>query len=455
MFDYDVIVIGSGPGGYVCAIKAAQLGLRVACIEEREVVGGTCLNEGCIPSKVLLHSSGLFYEAKYNFENHGVKIDRIGVDLNKMMSRKEKIVSDLNSGIKYLFKANKIELIKGRGTICGDNKVIINNNSKESLLTKYIVIATGSTSKTIPCVKVDEKDILSSTGALDLNAIPKRMAVIGGGVIGLELGSIWSRLGSKVIILEYSDKIIPTMDADISILTQKLLVKQGMEFKLSTKVESVEKVGNSIIIKYNEGEVLEVDKALVAIGRKPNTEKLGVELERNQHGFILVNKKFETNLPGVFAIGDVIPGPMLAHKAEKEGIAVAEIIACQSAHIGFIPSVIYTHPEAASVGYTEQEVKGMNIKYKVGKFPFTANSRAKATGETDGFVKIIVDKDDTIIGAHIIGPQAGTLINELVLAMEYGASAEDISMVCHSHPDFNEAINEAALAACFKAIHSV
>ena len=450
--DYDLVVIGGGPGGYVCAIKAAQLGLKVVCIEKK-LLGGTCLNEGCIPSKALLHSSNLYHQARNSFADHGIKISEITLDLQQMMSHKSKIVYDLGKGIDYLLKVNGVEKITGHGRIRGPNEVVVNNET--IIAAKFIVIATGSESMSLPNVQIDEDTILSSTGALELSSVPKTMAIIGGGVIGVEMGSIWSRLGSEITIIEYSDKIIPSMDLDTSALLQRLLKKQGINFKLSTKVNSVEKGEETVKIKYNNNQEIEVDKVLVSVGRKPNTSDIWVDIKKDECGFIKVNKKLETNIPGIFAIGDVIPGPMLAHKAEEEGVAVAENIVGQHGHVGLIPSVVYTHPEVAGVGYTEQELKQMNVDYRIGKFPFSANSRARAVGDRDGFVKIIVDSNDTIIGAHIIGSQAGTLIGELTVGMEYGASSEDIARICHSHPDLNEAIKEAALAAHAKAIHNV
>ncbi len=451
---YDVIVIGGGPGGYVCAIKAAQLGMKVACVEMRKELGGTCLNEGCIPSKALLHSSHLYYEVNNNLAQHGINISGdIKLDLSTMMSRKSKLVKELCNGINFLFKSNKVDKITGYGSIKDSNTVLVQTDDGEkSLSTKYIVIATGSVTANLPGVKIDEEQILSSTGALELKTVPKSLAVIGGGVIGLEMGSVWSRLGSEVTVIEYCDKIIPNMDNDISIAMTKSLKKQGIKFSLSTKVNTIEKSGESIKIECDK-ESFTVEKVLVAIGRKPNTDNFNVK--KDHRGFIQVNDRYETSVPGVFAIGDAIPGPMLAHKAEEEGVAVAEILTGKSPHVGYIPAVIYTHPEVASIGYTEQELKEKGIKYKVGKFPFAANSRAKAVGDTEGFVKIIVDQYDTILGGHIFGPQAGTLIGELGVAMEYGASSEDIARICHSHPDLNEAIKEAALAAYFKAIHNV
>ncbi len=455
--NYDIAVIGGGPGGYVCAIKAAQLGLKVVCVEKREFLGGTCLNEGCIPSKALLHSSSLYYEAMNNFADHGISFEALKADVTKMMERKDKVITDLCKGIDFLCKANKVDRVHGVASIKSSNEVIVTDksNNQTSINTKYVVLAVGSQVMGLPGVAIDEKNIISSTSALELRSVPKSMAIIGGGVIGVEMASVWSRLGAQVTVVEYSDKIIPSMDVDSSDLLQRLLVKQGIKFQLSSRVNSVAQKSTGVVVSYNDAQELEVEKVLVAVGRKPNSSNLGVEFDKDERGFIKVDDRFETSVKGIFAIGDVIPGPMLAHKAEEEGVAVAEILVGQHGHVGFIPSVVYTHPEVAGVGYTEQELKKMNVVYKVGKFPFSANSRAKSVGDTAGFVKIIVDSHDTIIGAHIIGPQAGTLISELTLAMEYGASSEDVSRVCHSHPDLNEAIKEAALAAYSKAIHSV
>lgn len=455
MYEYDVVIIGGGPGGYVCAIKAAQLGLKVACVEKRGVLGGTCLNEGCIPSKALLHSSYLYYEAQNNFSEHGINVQNIDCDLKKMMSRKAKVVNDLGKGIEYLFKINGVKKIVGSGRIANPHEVLIQDSDivEQSISARNIVIATGSNNMTLPNINVDEEYILSSRGVLNLTDVPERMAIIGGGVIGVEMASIWNRLGSEVMVIDCGDRIIPSMDIESSVTMHKLLMKQGIKFSLSTNVTEVKKEFDKVVIKYAETQ-LEVDKVLISVGRKPNTNNLGIELKKDRFGFLTVNHKFETSVPGVFAIGDVVLGPMLAHKAEEEGVALAENLVGQHGHVGYIPSVVYTHPEVASVGYTEQEVREMNIVHKIGRFPFSANSRARAIGDSDGFVKIIVDENDTIIGAHIVGTQAGSLIAELTLAMEYGASAEDVSRVCHSHPDLNEAVKEAAMAAHSRAIHS-
>ena len=456
---FDLIVIGGGPAGYVCSIKAAQLGMSVACIEKRDSLGGTCLNEGCIPSKTLLNSSYLYYQANNNFKKLGIEIKNIKVNLDDMMKNKNDIIHDLAKGIDFLFKKNKIELFKGSGKIISTKEIkSVSISGSETIQGKNIVVATGSASTEIPNIKFDEKDILSSKGALELKKIPESMIVVGGGAIGLEMASVWNRLGTKVTVIEFLDKIAATSDYEISDYLLQCLTKQGIKFHLSSKISDIKKSPDkNLIAKFvqkNSEKEISAEKVLIAIGRRPYTGNLGVELEKNPHGFIKVNENFETSVKGVYAIGDVIPGPMLAHKSEEDGIAVAEIISGKKSHIGWIPSVIYTHPEVASVGKTEQEIKDIGIEYKISKFPFSSNSRAKANNDTEGFVKIIVDKFDTILGIHIIGAQAATMIPEAVLAMEYGASSEDIAKTCHSHPDFNEAIKEAALGAFFKPIHS-
>lgn len=455
---FDLIIIGGGPGGYVCAIKAAQLGFKVACIEMRKQLGGTCLNEGCIPSKNLLNSTHHYYYAKKNFKNIGIDCSNLEIDLTQMMKNKDQVISDLGKGIDFLFKKNKVEKFTGIGKIIkaeGEIKQVTVTPEEEpssTLSSKYIVIATGSTVNELN-FKIDEKKILSSKGALCLTKIPESMLVIGGGVIGVELASVWSRLGAKVTVIEYSDKITPSMDSEISHTLQKTLEKQGVKFQLSCKLEALE-IKDEKVVATTKNSTFEAELALIAAGRKPYLGDIGVKLETDAKGHLVVNKKFETNIKGVFAIGDIIKGPMLAHKAEEEGAAVAELLHGRSTHHGFIPSVIYTSPEVASVGQTEEELNKLNISYKVSKFPFAANSRAKATGETEGFIKIIVDQNDTIIGIHIIGPQAGTLIAIAVVAMEYTASAEDIASICFSHPDFTEVFKEAALGAFFKPIHN-
>ena len=450
---FDVIVIGSGPGGYVAAIRAAQLGLKTACIEKHSRLGGTCLNVGCIPSKALLESSEKFDDANQHFAAHGID-GSVKLNLGTMMARKVDVVDKLTKGIEGLFKKNKVTWIKGHGVITGKNEVSVDG---EKYATKNIVIATGSESSPLPNVPVDEKLIVSSTGALELKEVPKHLVVIGAGVIGLELGSVWKRLGSKVTVIEYLDRITPGIDAEVARQFQKLLEKQGFEFKLGQKVTSAKpgKAGVDLTFEPAAGgdaQTLKADIVLLAVGRRAYTDKLGLEnvgLEVNKRGQVEVDAHWQTKIPGIYAIGDVIAGPMLAHKAEDEGVAVMETIAGQKPHIDYntIPGVIYTHPELATVGKTEEDLKTAGVAYKVGKFPFLANSRARATGQTDGLVKILADaKTDEVLGVHILGPRAGESIHEACIAMEFGASAEDIARTCHAHPTYNEAIKEAALA---------
>ena len=463
---FDIVVIGGGPGGYVAAIKAAQLGLKVACVEKRGALGGTCLNVGCIPSKALLQSSHLYEEANVHFEQHGIKVKDLSLDLKTMLAHKDKVVLDLTKGIEGLFKKNKVTYVKGTGTISAPDtvSVIPEKGAKEILKTKNIIIATGSEVTPLPGVEIDEKRIVSSTGALSLSAVPKKLVVIGGGVIGLEMGSVWRRLGAEVTVVEFLDKITPTMDGEVSKQFQKILEKQGITFKLGSKVTAAKTTAKDVTLtvepaKGGTAEKIAADVVLVAIGRRPFTNGLGLEnvgVKLDDRGRIEVDGHFQTNVPGIYAIGDVIAGPMLAHKAEEDGVAAAEIIAGQAGHVDYnlVPSVIYTHPEVAAVGKTEEQLKEAGVPYNVGKFPFLANSRARAISDTDGFVKILAHKEtDEILGAHIIGPQAGTILAEVVVAMEYKASSEDIARVCHSHPDLNEAVKEAAMAAYFKAIH--
>lgn len=460
MSEYDLVVIGGGPGGYVGAIKAAQLGLKVACVEKRNTLGGTCLNVGCIPSKALLDITHKYHEANHEFEAIGLK-GSVKADLKKIMARKDEVVKGLTQGIEGLFKKNKVDYIKGHGTITGANSVSVNG---KTLTAKAIVIATGSAEMQLPNVAIDEKRIVSSTGALELSEVPKDMIVIGGGVIGLEMGSVWSRLGAKVTVVEYLDRITPGLDGEVSKQFQKILTKQGFEFKLGTKVTGADAKGKRVKVTMEpaaggKAETLEADVVLVSIGRKPYTENLGLEkvgVAVDSRGRIQVNDHWQTSVPSIFAIGDVIAGPMLAHKAEEEGVAVAELLAGQKPHVDYntIPGVVYTHPEVANVGKTEEELKAAGIEYVAGKFPFMANSRARAIGESEGFVKILAcKKTDRVLGVHIIGAEAGTLIAEAVLAMEYGASSEDIARTCHAHPTLNEAVKEAALATFAKAIH--
>lgn len=457
---FDVIVIGGGPGGYVAAIRAAQLGLKTACVEKRGTLGGTCLNVGCIPSKALLESSEKFEDATHHFKDHGID-GSVKLNLSAMLARKNDVVSKLTQGIEGLFKKNKITYIKGLGTITGKNEVSVEGTKYAA---KNIIIATGSEVTPLNGITIDEKQVVSSTGALELKEVPKHLVVIGAGVIGLELGSVWKRLGAKVTVLEYLDRITPGIDNEIAKNFQKILEKQGFEFKLGQKVTSAKPGKGGVDVTFEPAaggtaETLKADVVLVAVGRRAYTDKLGLEnvgLATNKRGQIDTNTHWQTAVPSIYAIGDVIAGPMLAHKAEDEGVAVAEFIAGQKPHVNYntIPGVIYTHPEVATVGKTEEELKTAGTPYKVGKFPFLANSRSRSTGQTDGLVKIIADaKSDEVLGVHIIGPQAGNMIHEACIAMEFGASAEDIARTCHAHPTYNEAVKEAALAVDGRAIH--
>ena len=463
--NFDVIVIGGGPGGYVCAIRAAQLGLKTACIESRGSLGGTCLNIGCIPSKSLLNLSENFHKAKKDFNHQGIEISDIKLNIDKMMSNKNKSIQILTKGVEFLFKKNKVTYLKGKGVLFSKNDVVVyNNNKKENYKAKNIVIATGSDVTSVPGIKIDEKNIISSTGALSLKKVPKKLIVIGGGYIGLEMGSVWSRLGAEVTVIEYLDYITPGMDREISNEFQKILNKQGIKFKLNSKVNSVKTKNEAVLVEFTDNknkknEIIEADKVLVSVGRKPYTEGLNlskVGVIKDEKGRIKVNKKLQTSISNIYAIGDVIKGPMLAHKAEDEGVAVAEILAGQAGHVNYdvIPGVIYTSPEVAAVGKTEEQLKSEKKSYKVGKFPFLANSRAKVNNETEGFVKILADSiTDKVLGVHIIGPHCGDMIAEMALAMEFGASSEDIARTCHAHPTHTEAIKEAALAVDKRPIH--
>ncbi len=465
MDNFDLIVIGGGPGGYVCAIRAAQLGLKTACVESRGTLGGTCLNVGCIPSKSLLNLSENFNKAKKDFNKQGIEIEGIKLNIEKMMSNKNKSVQVLTKGVEFLFKKNKVTYIKGKGVLFSKNDIVVyENNKRTNYKAKNIVIATGSAVVSLPGIEIDEKNIISSTGALSLNEVPKKLAVIGGGYIGLEMGSVWSRLGSEVTVIEYLDHITPGMDREISDEFKKILTKQGIKFKMGSKVNSVKTNGTGILINFTDvktskAESLEFDKVLVSVGRKPYTEGLNltkVGIKKDSKGRIEVNNKLQTSIKNIYAIGDVIKGPMLAHKAEEEGIAVAEILAGQAGHVNYdvIPGVIYTSPEVATVGKTEEQLKEEKKSYKVGKFPFLANSRAKVNNETEGFVKILADSEtDKVLGVHIIGPHCGDMIAEMALAMEFGASSEDIARTCHAHPTHTEAIKEAALAVDKRPIH--
>ena len=460
---FDVTVIGGGPAGYVCAIRLSQLGLKTACVESRGSLGGTCLNIGCIPSKSLLNMSESFHKAK-NFSNIGIETGEIKLNLEKMMSNKESSVATLTKGVEFLFKKNKVTYIKGVGSFNEKNEILVKNDKSEiKIKTDKTIISTGSEPLSLPGIDFDEKKILSSTGALNISKLPKKMVVVGGGYIGLEMGSVWSRLGTEVHVVEYLDHITPGLDKEISNEFMKILKKQNIKFELNTKVEKITKNDKGVIIETTNKDSknnIEADVVLISVGRKPytdklNLEKIGVNLDKK--GKIKVNKNFETNVKNVYAIGDVIDGPMLAHKAEEEGIAVAELIAGQSGHVNYdvIPGVIYTSPEVAYVGKNEEELKEKKINFKVGKFPFTANSRAKAINEPEGFVKILAESTtDRVLGVHIIGPHAGEMIAEMSVAMEFGASSEDIARTCHAHPTFSEAIKEAALSVDKRQIHS-
>ena len=462
---FQAVVIGGGPGGYVCAIRLAQLGLKTACIESRGSLGGTCLNVGCIPSKSLLNLSEEFHNAQ-SLSNKGIEIGEVKLNLSKMMKNKDKAVTILTKGVEFLLKKNKVTYFKGTGSFKSKNDIVIkDNDNKETIIqTENTIIATGSVPVSLPGVEIDEKVIVSSTGALKLEQVPKKMVVVGGGYIGLEMGSVWSRLGSEVHVVEFLDHITPGMDKEISSEFMKILKKQGINFHMQHKVEKIKKNNNNVIVStLNENGTkkdFECDVVLISVGRKPNTEglnlqKIGVELDEKKR--VKTDKNFKTNQNNIYAIGDVISGPMLAHKAEDEGIAVAENIAGQSGHVNYdtIPGVIYTSPEVASIGKTEEQLKEHKINYKVGKFSFMANSRAKAINETQGFVKILANnKTDKVLGVHMIGSHVGELIGEMGLAMEFGASSEDIARTCHAHPTFSEAIKEAALAVDKRPIHS-
>ena len=462
---FQAVVIGGGPGGYVCAIRLSQLGIKTACIESRGSLGGTCLNVGCIPSKNLLNLSENYRKAK-NFSKLGIEVGEVNLNLDRMMKNKEKAVTVLTKGVEFLFKKNKVTYFKGTGSFKSVNKIsILDEQNKETIIeTEKTVISTGSMPVSLPGIKFDEKIIVSSTGALTLQAVPKKMVVVGGGYIGLEIGSVWSRLGSEVHIVEFLENITPGMDREISTEFMKILKKQGINFHMQTKVEEIKKKAKGAIISTSDKDGKKInfdcDVVLISVGRKPNTnnlnlESIGVELDDKKR--IKTDKRFQTNINNIYAIGDVIEGPMLAHKAEDEGIAVAENIAGQSGHVNYdiIPGVVYTTPEVASIGKTEEQLKKANIKYKIGKFLFMANSRAKTIDEAEGFVKILADEaTDRVLGAHIIGPHAGELIAEIAVGMEFGASAEDIARTCHAHPTFSEAIKEAALSVDKRAIHS-
>jgi dihydrolipoamide dehydrogenase len=465
MAEYDVVVIGGGPGGYVCAIKAAQLGLKTACVEGRGALGGTCLNVGCIPSKALLHASELVHESNHTFDKMGISVGEVSVDVPKMIDYKNGVIKSNTDGIEFLFKKNKVDYVKGWGKISAKGEVTVEGPDAGVLKAKNIVIATGSEPSVLPFIEVDEKQVVTSTGALEIGAVPKKMIIIGAGVIGLELGSVWQRLGSEVKVIEFLDQITPGMDGEVCKQFQRILAKQGMEFVLGAAVSAVDKKksGCTVTWKLRKDDSEHTDTAdivLVATGRRPFTEGLGLAemgVETDKAGRVVTDAHWKTNVDGVYAIGDVIAGPMLAHKAEDEGVAVAEMLAGQKGHVNYdvIPGVIYTAPEVAAVGKTEEELKDAGRKYRTGKFPFMANGRAKANFVTDGFVKILADAEtDRILGCHVIGPGAGDLIHEICVAMEFGAAAEDVARTCHAHPTYSEAMREAALALGDGPIHA-
>ena len=463
---FDVVVIGAGPGGYVCAIRAAQLGMKVACVDRRGSFGGTCLNIGCIPSKALLHSSELYAEARDGLNAYGIKVPTVELDLGAMQDQKSKVVKELTQGVEFLFRKNKVTAFKGTGRLNGPGRVQVELNAggSQELTARWIVLATGSEVAPLAGVEIDEQRVVSSTGALELEEVPAHLVVVGGGYIGLELGTVWRRLGAKVTVVEFLDRITPGMDLEVSRQFQRLLSRQGLGFKLATKVTEVDGGGDRLVVTTEavdggEPERMKADVVLVAVGRRPYTGGLGLEtvnLTPDNHGRIEVDGQFATAAQGIYAIGDVIRGPMLAHKAEDEGVCVAEHLAGQRPHIDYdaIPAVIYTAPEVASVGKSEEQLKDAGIAYKTGKFPFSANARARATGQTDGFVKVLAEAaTDRLLGVHIIGAEAGTMIGEAALAMEFGASSEDLARTCHAHPTLEEAIKEAALAAHGLPLH--
>jgi dihydrolipoamide dehydrogenase len=459
--EFDVIVIGAGPGGYVCAIRAAQLGLNVACVEKRATLGGTCLNIGCIPSKALLHSSENFAEAAHAFAAHGIVVEGVSLDLKRMQARKAEVVNANVRGVEFLFKKNKVTWLKGEGRIAAPGRVLVDGVEHAA---KHIVIATGSESMPLAGVAVDESRIVTSTGALEFAHVPGHLVVIGGGAIGLELGSVWRRLGAEVTVIEFLDRLIPGNDGEIARHFERILGRQGIKFRLSSKVTgaTTTDAGVSLAVEPVKGgaaQQVSADAVLLSIGRRPYTQGLGLKelgVEMDAQGRVMIDGHFATNVAGLYAIGDVIAGPMLAHKAEDEGVALAEHLAGKAGHVNYdaIPNVVYTWPEVAGVGRTEEQLKAENIEYRVGKFPFSANGRARAMGSTDGFVKILADKStDRILGCHILGPDAGTLIAEIVTAIEFGASSEDVARICHAHPTLSEAVKEAALAVDNRAIH--
>ncbi|MCH7540404.1 MAG: dihydrolipoyl dehydrogenase [Proteobacteria bacterium] len=463
---FDLVVIGGGPGGYVAAIRAAQLGMKVACVDKRRALGGTCLNIGCIPSKALLQSSERYQEANESLAQHGVKLGKVGLDLETMMERKDKVVEGLTKGVAFLFKKNNVQTFTGAARITARGEVTVgsDNGGGGRLGAARILIATGSDHMPLPGVEIDEERIVSSTGALSLPEVPGHLVVVGAGYIGLELGSVWRRLGARVTVVELLDSITPGMDGEVAKHLQRILAKQGLQFRLSRKVTGASKAKDGVTLTVEPAaggaaETIACDIVLVAIGRRPYTEGLGLEglgVEADNRGFIKVDERYETSVPGVYAIGDAVPGPMLAHKAEEEAVAAVETMAGQSGHVNYdaIPGVIYTWPEVAAVGKTEEELEKAGLAYRVGRFPFTANSRARCNAFTDGFVKILADRaSDRVLGVHIIGPEAGDIIHEALLAMEFGGAAEDIARTCHAHPSLSEAVKEAALAVAGRAIH--
>ncbi len=463
---YDLVVIGTGPGGYVCAIRAAQLGLKVAVVEKRKTHGGTCLNVGCIPSKALLHASEMFEEAGHTFEKLGIVVGKPKLDLKAMMAHKQETIDANVTGVGFLLKKNKIDPFHGTASIPAAGKVVVTaeDGKTQEIETKNIVIATGSESAPLPGVTIDEKTVVTSTGALEIGAVPKELVVVGAGVIGLEIGSVWARLGAKVTVVEYLDRILPGMDGEVAKQFQRILQKQGFTFQLGSKVTKVEtgkKGGATVTVEPAAGgtaTTLNADIVLVAIGRRPNTDGLGLDKAgvATEKGRVVIDDHFKTNVAGIYAIGDVVRGPMLAHKAEDEGVAVAEIIAGKHGHVNYdaIPGIVYTAPEVAAIGKTEEELKAAGVAYKIGKFPFTANGRARAMRHTDGFVKVLADAaTDRVLGCHIIGPHAGDLIAEVTVLMEFGGSAEDLARTCHAHPTLAEAVKEAALAVDKRPIH--
>ncbi len=464
--EFDVAVLGGGPGGYVCAIRAAQLGMRVACIEKRPTLGGTCLNIGCIPSKALLHSSHLYEQTRKRLSGHGIRCGEVELDLAALMTRKDRVVADLTKGIAFLFRKNGVQHYQGHGAFAGPGRLVVTGASGErrELAARHVVIATGSESTPLPGVEIDEERIATSTGALAFDSVPGHLLVVGAGYIGLELGTVWRRLGARVTVVEFLDRITPGMDLEVSRQFQQILKRQGITFRLGSRVENIERKGDGLSVAIapaagGEPTTTEADRVLIAIGRRPYTKDLGLEkvgLAVDERGRIPVDEQGRTAVDGIWAIGDVVPGPMLAHKAMDEGHFLAERIAGQKPHLDYdlVPGVVYTDPEVAAIGRTEEQLRDAGVDYRVGKFPFRANSRARCVGEEEGFVKILAEAGtDRVLGAHIIGPDAGTLIAEIAMAMEFGASSEDIARTCHAHPTLEEAVKEAALAAFDRPLH--